>query len=181
MSTSEQTGIVLYTMQSLKGEGSWCGETHVQKTLFLCQELMDVPSKFKFILYKHGPYSFELSGHLQGLIADELICVITRPPYGPTLGVANEARPIVASLERHDSLASKISFMSKKLSKKGVSDLEKLATAVFVNKKFGRELAIEKRANLLTSLKPHVSIDAARNAFIEAESIADEASRFLAR
>ncbi len=55
MSGPNQTAIVLYTMQSLKGEGSWCGETHVQKTLFLCQKLMGVPSNFKFILYKHGP------------------------------------------------------------------------------------------------------------------------------
>jgi len=178
MSASEKTAIVLYTMQSLKGEGSWCGETHVQKTLFLCQELMGIPSNFKFILYKHGPYSFQLSEHLQGLIADELVHVITRPPYGPTLGVADEARPIVSQIEREDTLARGILFMAKKLSKKGVSDLEKLATAAYVNKKYGSELPIEKRAEILTSLKPHVSVEASRSAFIEAELIADEASRF---
>jgi len=175
MSASDQTAIVLYTMQSLKGEGSWCGETHVQKTLFLCQEVMGVPSNFKFILYKHGPYSFELSQHLQGLIADDLVCVLTRPPYGPTLGISDEARLIAAKIDRDDSVAEPIAFMSKKLSRKGVADLEKLATAVYVNKKYGSEVPIEKRAEILISLKPHVSVEAARDAFAEAEAIEDEA------
>jgi uncharacterized protein YwgA len=175
MSASDQTAIVLYTMQSLKGEGSWCGETHVQKTLYLCQEVMGVPSNFKFILYKHGPYSFELSEHLQGLIADDLVCVLTRPPYGPTVGVSDEARSIAARVDRNGSVAEHIAFMSKKLSRKGVADLEKLATAVYVNRKYGLEVPIEKRAEVLTSLKPHVSVEAARDAFAEAEAIEDEA------
>jgi uncharacterized protein YwgA len=180
MSSSDQTAIVLYTMQSLKGEGSWCGETHVQKTLFLCQEVMGVPSNFKFILYKHGPYSFELSEHLQGLIADNLVCVLTRPPYGPTLGVADEGRAIAAKVDRNDNVAGHITFMSKKLSRKGVTDLEKLATAVYVNKKYGSELPVEKRAELLTSLKPHVSMEIARSAFVEVQAIEDEARRMVA-
>jgi len=35
MSAPNQTSIVLYVMKALKANGSWCGETHVQKTLFL--------------------------------------------------------------------------------------------------------------------------------------------------
>jgi uncharacterized protein YwgA len=162
-------------MQSLKGEGSWCGETHVQKTLYLCQEVMGVPSNFKFILYKHGPYSFELSERLQGLIADDLVCVLTRPPYGPTLSVSDEAQSIAARVGRNHSVAAHVAFMAKKLSRKGVADLEKLATAVYVNRKFGLELPIEKRAEILTSLKPHVSVEAARDAFVEAQAIENEA------
>ena len=147
MSASDRTAIVLYTMQSLKGEGSWCGETHVQKALFLCQAVTSVPSDFKFILYKHGPYSFELSEHLQGLIADDLVYVVpTRPPYGPTLGISEEARSIAARLDPSSSVAARIAFMSKKLSQKGVAELEKLATAVYVNRKYGSESSIEKRA-----------------------------------
>ena len=50
--------------------------------------MLGIPSNFKFILYKHGPYSFDLSERLQGLISNSLLSVLTRPPYGPTLGVA---------------------------------------------------------------------------------------------
>lgn len=175
MSAADQTAIVLYTMQSLKDDGSWCGETHVQKTLFLCQEVMGVPSNFKFILYKHGPYSFELSEHLQGLIADDLVCVLTRPPYGPTLGVSDEGLSLADVIHLNSSVAARIAFMSKKLSRKGVAELEKLATAVYVNRKYGSKNPIEKRAEILSSLKPHVSAEAARDAFEEAEAIENEA------
>ncbi len=175
MITADKTSIVLYTMQTLKGGGSWCGETHVQKTLFICQEVMGVESKFKFILYKHGPYSFDLSEHLQGLIADGLVCVLTRPPYGPTLGLSDEARSIAAKVAGDGEIAARIAFISKKLGQKGVSDLEKLATAVYVNRKVGAKGSIEERAKLLTSLKPHVPVEAAREAFGEVEAIEVEA------
>jgi uncharacterized protein YwgA len=170
-----QTSIVLYSMQTLKNEGSWCGETHIQKALYLCQELMNVPSDFKFILYKHGPYSFELSEHLQGLIADDLVIVRTRPPYGPSLEITDEAKILASRVCRDDKLVRRISFIAKKLSKKGVSDLEKLATAAFVNHKHGAHLSIEKRAEILSSIKQHVPIDAARNAFREIGEIEGEA------
>jgi uncharacterized protein YwgA len=167
--------ILLRAMEALKNAGSWCGETHVQKAVFLCQEIAEVPSKFKFILYKHGPYSFELSEVLQGLIADELVAVQPRPPYGPGLALAKEAQQTAKVIDRDSATAAKIDFICQKVNRKGVGDLEKLATAVFVNRKNGRELPIEKRAELLTSLKPHVPLDAAREAFIEAEAIEREA------
>lgn len=174
MSGSDPTPIVLSIMQSLKSDGSWCGETHVQKTLYVCQELMGTPSNFKFILYKHGPYSFGLSEHLQELIADDLIRVITRPPYGPTLGLTEEGRLIAAKVDQDVNLSARLGFMSKKLSRKGVAELEKLATAVYVNRKHSTKIPLEKRAEILVSLKPHVSLEAARNAFVEAEAMEKE-------
>src|SRR6266849_277587 len=107
MSAPNQTSIVLYVMKALKANGSWCGETHVQKTLFLCQELFGVPSNFKFILYKHGPYSFQLSEHLQGLIADEFIHVRSRPPYGPSLELSDDAIVLSRSIIRDSDFTRK--------------------------------------------------------------------------
>jgi hypothetical protein len=69
--------------------------------------------------------------------------------------------------------------MSGQLSRKGVAELEKLATAVYVNRKYGSNTPIEKCAEILTSLKPHVSAEAARDAFAEAEAIEEEAHRTL--
>ncbi len=175
MNAAEQTAIVLYTMRSLKAEGSWCGETHIQKTLYLCQEVGHVPSKFTFVLYKFGPFSFELSEHLQGLIADDLVQLLTRPPYGPTLAVSDDPRSHANEFEVAGSAATTIEFMAKKVGHKGVADLEKLATAVFVNRKCGTNTPIEKRAKTLHALKAHVPIDAARRAFVEADALEEEA------
>jgi len=175
MSTADQAAIVLYTMQSLKNEGSWCGETHVQKAFYLCQEVTGVPSNFKFILYKHGPYSFELSGHLQELIADDLISVLPRVPYGPTLSVTDEGQLLADKVSGNSEVSQHITFMSRKLGRKDVADLEKLATAVYVNRKYYPDTPIEKRVEILTSLKPHLTIEEAREAFTEAEEIEVEA------
>ena len=180
MSAPNQTSIVLYVMKALKANGSWCGETHVQKTLFLCQELFGVPSNFKFILYKHGPYSFQLSEHLQGLIADEFIHVRSRPPYGPSLELSDDAIVLSRSVIRDRDFTRKLDFIASKLGRKGVGELERIATAVYVNEKHGINLPLEQRAALLTSLKPHVPSDAARSAFLEADQIQRESQRHAA-
>ena len=180
MSTPNQTSIVLYVMKALKANGSWCGETHVQKTLFLCQELFGVASNFKFILYKHGPYSFQLSEHLQGLIADEFVTVRARPPYGPSLELAEEASVLSRPVTLDRSLSRKLDFIAAKLGRRGVGELERLATAVYVNEKHGTDLTIEQRASILTSIKPHVLSDASRNAFLEVDQIQKESQRVAA-
>ena len=175
MTMMDQASIVLYTMHALQAEGSWCGETHVQKTVFLCQEVVGVPSHFKFILYKHGPYSFDLSEHLQGLIADDLVRVITKPPYGPSLNVSSDGEPIASEIENREDVSRRIVFISKKVGRKNVAELEKLATAVFVNRKYGSSTPADRRAEILSSLKPHVSVEAAREAVTEAEVLEVEA------
>lgn len=179
MTDPNKTSILLYLMRALKANGSWCGETHVQKTLFLCQELLDIPSNFKFILYKHGPYSFELSEHLQGLIADEFVHVRSRPPYGPSLELSDEATALSRSVAE-SSLVRKLDFIAGKLGRKGVGELERLATAVYVNHKHGESIPLEHRVGMLTSLKPHVAADAARNAFLEVDSVQRESRKVAA-
>jgi uncharacterized protein YwgA len=180
MSAPNKTSIVLYVMKALKANGSWCGETHVQKTLFLCQELFGVPSNFKFILYKHGPYSFQLSEHLQGLIADELVHVRSRPPYGPSLELSEEASALFRSVAADTNLSRVLDFITSRLGRKGVGELERLATAVYVNEKHGADKSLEQRSTILTSLKPHVPADAARCAFLEVDRIQKELRRVAA-
>ena len=143
----------------------------------MCQEIVGTPSKFKFILYKHGPYSFELSECLQGLIADDLIQMQTRPPYGPSSRFRRRLVCLLLMLIRSEGCRDSIRFMSKKLGRKGVAELEKLATATYVNRKFGLDLSLEERARILTSLKSHVPVETARQAFTEVEAIEEEAAR----
>ncbi len=176
-----QNVILLFTLQSLKSEGSWCGETHVQKTTYLSQELLGVPSKFKFVLYKHGPYSFEVSENLQGLIADQLVELASKPPYGPSLELSNSAKYFASKIALYPELEEKVSFIAKKLGKKGVADLEKLATAVFVNARDGSDKPLDVRAKTLNSIKSHIPVDAAKAAFLEVEDLrAEIANAFVA-
>jgi uncharacterized protein YwgA len=72
-------------IQRLREHRSWCGETHVQKSTFFLQKVVGVPLQFEFILYKHGPFSFDLRDELTGLRADELIRLEPQWPYGPQI------------------------------------------------------------------------------------------------
>ena len=86
MEQTEQTAIVLGLVDALRSRHSWCGETHIQKCVYLVQEALQVPTEFEFVLYKYGPYSFDLHDLLGEMRADLLIDRETRPaPYGPTL------------------------------------------------------------------------------------------------
>lgn len=168
-----QSSTLLFTMKTLRSEGSWCGETHIQKTIYIGQELFHIPVEFKFVLYKHGPYSFQLSEALQALISDELISIVTKPPYGPSLEVSVDASYLVMRFDQTSPVADRIRFLSQKLAKKNVADLERIATAVFINKNFGPDQAIQLKSKQLHSIKPHVSLESAEAAFKEVIGIAD--------
>lgn len=166
------SSLVLNAMQALSKEGSWCGETHVQKTIYLCQTVLGAPTEFKFVLYKHGPYSFHLSDHLQKLISDQLVIVLPKPPpYGPSLRVTIDAAKVTEKFKIDDLLFKKLATLSKRLSSKTVADLEKLATAVYVKRYLDKGVPAERRAAKMHELKPHVSVEAALLAVREADVI----------
>src|SRR2546425_12633108 len=77
--------ILLELLRKLREHGSWCGETHMQKATYFLQHLMQVPLDFQFILYKHGPFSFDLRDELTAMRADGLLALQPQEPYGPSL------------------------------------------------------------------------------------------------
>src|SRR5712692_9118533 len=78
--------VILADLASRLGKyGSWCGETHLQKATYFLQELGKVPLGYSFVLYKHGPFSFDLRDELTAMRADGLLELRPQPPYGPSL------------------------------------------------------------------------------------------------
>ncbi len=61
MNRLQRAAVLLTLLDALKQRGSWCGETHLQKSVYILQELFGVQLGFTFVLYRHGPYSFDLS------------------------------------------------------------------------------------------------------------------------
>ena len=96
-----QAAIVTKLAKRLRHYGSWCGETHIQKAMYLLQELLEVPTGFDFILYKHGPYSFDLGDELTSLRADGLLALEPQTvPYGPRFAATPVARHLHASFPK---------------------------------------------------------------------------------
>ncbi len=176
MDRLRRAAVLTRLIKELRDQGSWCGETHVQKAAYFLRQLMKVPLDLDFILYKHGPFSFDLRDELTALRADGLIGLEPQWPYGPQI-VLTDRSEYIQGLFR-DTLkkyAGCISFVAKKLGGKDVSELERLATALFVSGHAQADASIEERAEEITRLKPHISLETAMNAVKDVDRISEEA------
>jgi uncharacterized protein YwgA len=180
--TEEHKDVVLLSfVKLLFKKGSWCGETHVQKATYFLQELLQVPLGFEFIFYKHGPYSFDLNDQITSLRADLLLTVKSRDPYGPSILSGENAASFLERFPKtRERYRDQAEFVAKRLGRKNVTELERLATALFVTKNELPEGTVEARAARINELKPHVALDLARAAVEEYDQLADEAKSFQA-
>ncbi|HXV06055.1 MAG TPA: hypothetical protein VFP23_09165 [Solirubrobacterales bacterium] len=165
MEERERQAIVAALDDKLAQRGSWCGETHLQKAVFFLQELFDVQTGFRFIFYKYGPFSRDLRGELSTMRGDGFLEVVPSPPYGPKLMLTQPAREQL--IERHANAIrpydGPLGFVAERLASLGVGDLERLAAALWVHRRLS-EASEDKQAARINELKPHVSVDSARQA-----------------
>lgn len=175
MDRMRKAGLLTRLIEELRNNGSWCGETHVQKATFFVQELTKIPLGFDFILYKHGPFSFDLRDELTALRADGLLKLETQWPYGPRISPTQQSKYIKSlypmTLKKYEAA---VAFVTNRLSDKDVIELERLATAFYVSR-LAEETSVDERATRLTSLKPHISQENARSAIRAIDKIAEEA------
>lgn len=158
MKRSQRAALITLLNREMLKRGSWCGETHIQKAMFFLQDLLGVETDFEFILYRHGPFSFELRDELSSMRADELLdLTVRREGYGPTYVPTPFSETY---LERFPNTTARymkqVGFVSDEMGDKGVAELERLATALFVANREGIA-DVERRAERLVELKPHIS------------------------
>jgi uncharacterized protein YwgA len=158
--------ILIRLIEALRERGSWCGETHVQKATYFLQEMVGTETGFEFILYKHGPFSFELRDELAAMRADGFVSLrVQDPSYGPSI-VPEPAASMLRerfpnTLKKHEE---RIVFVADKLGNKSVVQLERLATAFYISKEMESEADTSKRAQRVHELKPHIPLDEALEA-----------------
>ena len=169
----QQRAFVCRMAQELRNKGSWCGETHLQKAAYIAKAVCGI-GLYDFDLYLHGPYSFDFKTDLLRMQADGFL----RPRfvanhYGPTLEVDEEAAENLMSECANGNCDSAIGFVAEWFGDKGVSDLEKLATAHFVSEK-NRDKSNDEMAVILSKIKPHIDHQAALAAIDEVVRKEDE-------
>ena len=173
MERLERDSILLKLIETLRIKGSWCGETHVQKTVYFLQNLLSVPLNFDYVLYKHGPYSFDLSDALEQMRADGFLDLDFRPyPYGPSLKPdANSEFLRKNFAEIQAKYEQPILFLAEKLAAKNVAQLEQISTAMYVSIEDKDCADIDDRAKRITALKPHIPLETAKIAVNEFDKI----------
>lgn len=167
MEKMERWATLVALSDVMRDRGSWCGETHLQKSAYLLQELTGVDLGYEFVLYKHGPFSFDLRDELGVMRARAVIDRKVQPsPYGPTLLPTESGR---RSVEKYGEFLEKvrddIEYVAEALGDKGVAQLERITTAFFVTSEEDMKGASpEERADRLVAVKPHVSREEAQEA-----------------
>jgi hypothetical protein len=158
MNPSKRRAVILNLLQSLEQKGSWCGETHIQKATYCLQEMTKTQLEFEFILYKHGPFSFDFREELTAMRADGLIDIRLNPsPFGPSLYVTDCGKSFCERfLITFEEFKRQIHFVAETLGNKKVADLERLATALYIIKKEPSG-DVDERAVIMQELKPHIS------------------------
>lgn len=165
LSYSSRCALVVKLAKRLRDHGSWCGETHLQKALYILQDVSKSNFGYKYVIYKHGPYSFDLNNELAAMrSANILEFQFPRDGYGPSIVPTKFGdRVCQANEENVVDYDRFVDFVADWFAGSDVRSLEKLATAYFITLKNPR-LPVGERARKINSIKPHVDIVAAEQA-----------------
>lgn len=181
MEGKKRQAVVLGLIEAMSGEGSWSGETHIQKCAYFLQQALNVPLGFDFILYKHGPFSFDLREELGEMRSDRIIDFEAQLPYGPSLRAGSTAESLMRRFPKTIGMyQDQMQFVAAKVSHRDVVSLERLSTALYVTSEDLKRTSIEARAERIHDLKPHISTEQARIAVEEVDKILSEAAEIAA-
>lgn len=155
-----EAAIIATVIDRIAATGRFCGETLIQKSVFFLEKLFDVPMSAKYQLYYYGPFSFDLREQLQGMQADDIVKVKPHQ-YGATYAVSERfaliQRQFPKTIAKHEHA---IDFVVRELARRGVEELEPLATALYLTRERAGA-AVEERARELNRIKPHVDMPTA--------------------
>lgn len=167
----KRQALVSYLVRKMADEGSWCGETHIQKSVFFLQGMLRVPTGYGYILYKHGPYSFDLHDELTAMRANLVLDLQSQAPFGPSfrLGPAAEMLQTIFPKTR-SRYERQLDFVARALSKNNVAALERLGTALYVYLE-DPTARTNDLARQVVGLKPHVTYEAALESVGEVASL----------
>lgn len=165
--------LTLCLIECLHEKGSWCGETHIQKNMYVFESLFDVQSDLNFTLYKHGPYSFILHDIINDLYGLKFIEAKQIPPYGPRIYLTESGRIFMKKYQISEQ--SKLKAVTSRLGFETVQGLEKLATALMIARQ-APEKDVSQRAAVLHEIKPHISLEDAKKATRSMDTMQQELS-----
>ena len=171
MESNKRSALLLSLIDKLRSNDSWSGETHIQKATYFLQTMAGVDLGLDFILYKHGPFSFDLRDELSSMRANQLVELVASPPYGPQIRPTDLGSDLVErfpkTIQRHEQA---LDFVSEKLGPRNVAELERLATALLLIRESPDP---EESAAKLSSIKPHIGATVARDAVEEVRRWSD--------
>ena len=165
--------LLCHLIAAMREAGSWVGETQIQKSVMFLQLLLSVPLGYQFVLYKHGPFSFDLRSELAVMRAGLQLDVEYRMHYGPSFTLGKWG---IAALEKPTAYKDEIEFVAERISTEASRPVERISTAFFLTNKYPEKGTAEV-ARDINRLKPHISVDQALLAIEDAKELRAEAGK----
>lgn len=167
-----QQAVVVELIEKMAEKDGWCGETHIQKSTYFLQALAKVPVEYEFVMYRHGPYSFDLHDDLIAMKAKGFLKTLPKGRYGPSFRPGEYGDVITRKFSKTlAQYAAQVEFIAEQLSPKSVIELERLATALFVSSEKSKNASENDRAEKVISMKPHIDIEIAKKAISEVDNM----------
>ena len=164
MKELQKKAILLSLVEKMREHNSWASETHIQKCVYFLQEGRSVPLDYNYILYKYGPFSFELRDEISEMVSEDYIKLVPQYPYGPSHKEGrlspNLKRRFPKTLRKY---ADSIEFIAREISDNKVAKLEEYATALYFLSE--EEITDDHEcAEEIVAVKPHISFEEAEEA-----------------
>ena len=174
MKRLQKATLICTMLDRMIEKGSWAGETHLQKCLFLLQSMRNVPTGYTFQLHHYGPFSFDLSDEIIQLKGDRIIVPRPRPyPYGPSLASSDLSQRLRQNFSKTlEKYSDDIDFVTDNFGDLNASELGKLATAYhfILQDKNSSDEEIAKKIN---DVKSHILISEGMEATKTVRTIAN--------
>jgi hypothetical protein len=156
--------LILAMIEALSAQGARCGKTAVVKGLLLAESAGLLEPRFRFFLYKHGPYSTEVLDDVERMVSYDAVAVEPGlDGYGVLLKPAKMASYVKQQSPLSDEARAVIDRVCGFIRQRNVLHLERLATAAWIRTREAIDDP-DDVAQRLHALKPHISLEAAREA-----------------
>ena len=149
--------LILAVVEALKEAGSWTGKTHIQKAMALLLARARIEMPFTFVLYKHGPFSFDLRDEIEFMKSYLGLSFESVPGYGEKIEPGKNKSFIEERAEQlSEATLREIRSICEFIDGKSVVHLERLATTAWIRSQEGLQEP-DQIADRLHKLKPHIS------------------------
>jgi uncharacterized protein YwgA len=170
----QKHALILAMIGALERQGSRTGKTHIIKGLFLAEAAGSLDVPFEFFLYKHGPYSTEIEETIEQMRSYGAVEIEPAfDGYGVTLSTGKMSYFAEQRAPLPTNTLEAIERVCQFLRHRNVGRLERLATAAWIRTREGVEDQ-DMVASRLNELKPHISLQDARQADDEVRTFLEE-------
>ena len=159
--------LITELLDRMRANGSWATAIHLQKGLYFLQEMRRVPLGYDFVVYRYGPFSFELKDELEQLRGEGILeRFFHSPQYLSGLastGFSKELRnELPKFLARHDD---PLTFVAENIGPMKSRQLEQVSTAFYFLTRGveGDEEVAREVCKVKTHIPPDEALESARH------------------